>query len=370
MFRFEDARFEWDEVNLGPVTILYHGPVRVRAERLAEAALQSLQIMGPVTGAETETQIVMTLYNNNAEMIGAVFARSLAASRELITEGQAFDTESVVLVLAGRTDVGTATHEMTHILTARAAGSRSPIPLWLNEGLAEYGNIDQTVSYLRYLEWAEGTNRLIPLKSLLSFPGDPHLTLVAYGQGRSVVEFMISEFGSAKMAQLLATLGTGAGINASLQVAYGFDLEGLENRWRDAIGADPYIEPTPGPTPTPHAEPTAAYKLLTLPPESSPPSPEADDGSGLEADEPVVKALQPTEVSEAGAPADAVDEESSENQPDQSDQPASEEQPEQDASGGTCSAPVAGSVDGTAGAWLLAVVGLVASGRIRAWRRQ
>lgn len=146
-FRFDDARYEWEEVTLGTVTILYHGPVRTRAERLAEAALQSLEIMGPVTGADTETPIVMTLYNNNAEMIGAVVARSLATSRELITEGQAFDSESVVIVLAGRSDIGTATHEMTHILVARAAGSRGSVPLWLNEGLAEYGNIDQTVSY-------------------------------------------------------------------------------------------------------------------------------------------------------------------------------------------------------------------------------
>ncbi|MCZ6539510.1 MAG: peptidase MA family metallohydrolase [Chloroflexi bacterium] len=370
-FRFDDARFEWDEVTLGAITILYHGPVRVRAERLAEAAVESLELMGPVTGAEIETQIVMTLYNNNAEMIEAVVARSLAASRELITEGQAFDSESVVLVLAGRSDIGTATHEMTHILTARAAGSRGSIPLWLNEGLAEYGNLDKTVSYQRYLEWAEGTDRLIPLKSLISFPGDPNLTLVAYGQGRSAVEFMIDEFGKEMMAQLLATLGTGIGIDASLQAVYDFDLQGFENRWREAIGAEPYIEPTPGPTPTPSAEPTPAYQLLTLPPESGQPSPEPGDGS--DSGEAIVKALQPTEVPEPtapAAPAGAVDEESPNDQPDSSEQPGPSEQQEQNASGGTCSSPVVGSVDGAAGVWLLAVVGLVASGRFRSRRRR
>ena len=152
LFRFDDARYEWDEVTLGTVTILYHGPVRIRAERLAEAAVESLGIMGPVTGADTTTPIVMTLYNNNAEMIEAVVARSLATSRELITEGQAFDSESVVLVLAGRSDIGTATHEMTHILVARAAKSSGAVPPWLNEGLAEFGNLDQTVSYERFLE--------------------------------------------------------------------------------------------------------------------------------------------------------------------------------------------------------------------------
>lgn len=355
-FRFDDARYEWEEVTLGTVTILYHGPVRTRAERLAEAALQSLEIMGPVTGADTETPIVMTLYNNNAEMIGAVVARSLATSRELITEGQAFDSESVVIVLAGRSDIGTATHEMTHILVARAAGSRGSVPLWLNEGLAEYGNIDQTVSYQRYLEWAEGTDRLIPLKTLRSFPGDPNLTLVAYGQGRSVVKYMIDEFGVDKMAQLLATLGTGIGIDASLNVVYGFDLGSLENKWRASIGAEPYIEPTPGPTPTPGAEPTPTYRLLTAPPSSS------DAGQESDSESEPVEAV-PTETPEPTLAPD-IDVEVATAQPDA----AEESQAEDNGSGGTCSAPAQGSVDGTAGAWLLAVVGLTAGGRYRAKR--
>jgi len=331
-FRFDDARFVWDEVTLGAVTILYHGPVRTRAERLAEAAVESLGIMGPVTGADIETPIVMTLYNNNAEMIEAVVSRSLASSRELITEGQAFDAESVVLVLAGRSDIGTATHEMTHILVARAAGTSGAVPLWLNEGLAEFGNLDKTVSYERFLEWAEGTDRLIPLKSLRSFPGDPNLTLVAYGQGRSAVKFMIDEYGEAKMAELLTTLGTGVGIDTALDTVYGFGIDGLENLWRDSIGADPYVEATPGPSPTPAAEPTPTYKLLTAPPQSSNPDSETNDD------------VIPTQP------------------PDPTPAPVAENE----SSGGFCSSPVEGSVDGTSSAWLLIVVGLAAGGRYRA----
>ena len=361
-WRFDDARFEWEEVTLGSVTILYHGPVRTRAERLAEAAIESLGIMGPVTGSETETQITMTLYNNNAEMIDAVVVRSLAASRELITEGQAFDSESVVIVLAGRSDIGTATHEMTHILVARAANSSGNVPLWLNEGLAEYGNLDQTVSYERFLEWAAGTDRLILLKNLRSFPGDPNLTLVAYGQSRSVVKFMVDEYGKAKMAQLLATLGGGSNISNALDIVYGFNLTGLENLWRASIGAEPYIEPTPGPTPTPSAEPTPAYKLLTLPPESSdsgsesePAPEEKEEAEPTEGAEPTAAPLSTDEVPESS------DDESVEGSPD-----ASTEETESESSSGTCSAPVAGSVDGTAGAWLLVAVGLVTGGRYRA----
>ena len=352
LFRFDDARYEWDEVTLGTVTILYHGPVRIRAERLAEAAVESLGIMGPVTGADTTTPIVMTLYNNNAEMIEAVVARSLATSRELITEGQAFDSESVVLVLAGRSDIGTATHEMTHILVARAAKSSGAVPLWLNEGLAEFGNLDQTVSYERFLEWAECTDRLIPLKSLRSFPGDPNLTLVAYGQGRSAVKYMIDEFGEAKMAELLATLGTGIGIDGSLDAVYGFGIDGLENNWREHIGADPYVEATPGPTPTAAAESTPTYKLLTSPPKSSPSesTPTKDTDS--------VDETEPAQFSETTVDTDLNDD----TVEDTYDDPLSIEA---DASGGTCSSPSAGSVDGTSGAWLLVVVGLAAGGRYR-----
>ena len=355
LFRFDDARFEWEEVTLDTVTILYHGPVRTRAERLAEAAIESLGIMGPVTGADTETPIVMILYNNNAEMIEAVVSRSLASSRELVTEGQAFDAESVVLVLAGRSDIGTATHEMTHILVARAARSSGAVPLWLNEGLAEYGNLGQTVSYERFLEWAEGTDRLIPLKSLRSFPGDPNLTLVAYGQGRSAVKYMIDEYGEEKMAELLATLGTGLGIDAALNAVYGFGIDELENLWRESIGAESYIEPTPGPTPTPDVEPTATYKLLTSPPSSS--------GTDDDSDSEVNDEVELTESPIALTPEEEVDEsfDSVDSEPEELSF-VTEEQ----ASGGFCSSPSEGSIDGTSGAWLLVIVGLSVGGHYRA----
>jgi hypothetical protein len=251
---------------------------------------------------------------------------------------------------------------MTHILVARAANSSGNVPLWLNEGLAEYGNLDQTVSYERFLEWAAGTDRLILLKNLRSFPGDPNLTLVAYGQGRSAVNFMVEEYGAEKMAQLLATLSGGANISDALDIVYGFDLTGLENLWRASIGAEPYIEPTPGPTPTPAPEPTPAYKLLTLPPESSEsdsePEPEPAEGEDAEP-------IEEAEPTAAPLSADQVPESSD----DESVEDSSEEVTEDvasESSSGTCSAPVAGSVDGTSGAWLLVVVGLAAGGRYRA----
>ncbi len=280
-----DARFEWETVVDGPVTVFYHGPVRSRATTLAAKSREGLELMAPITGAEIETPITVMLYNNNAEMIDAVVPRSQTISRELVTEGQAFGDENTVLVLAGRSDIGTATHEITHILVDRASNGATLVPFWLNEGLAEFGNLDQTISYTRFLEWGIGTGRLPTLRALSRAPGDPNLTLVGYGTGRSIVDFMITEFGEEEMADLLETLGAGVPIQAAVPVVYDMSLDELENEWRESIGADEYVAPTPRPTssvpestPTPNTllpltlDDVAAAGMATPTPEDSSPT--------------------------------------------------------------------------------------------------
>ena len=264
-----DARYEWDVVIRGPIHVYYHGPVQVRAERLAEAGMESMELMGPIVGSEIDTPIIVTLYNNNAEMIGAVSARSATISRELITEGQAFYDHSVVLVLSGNRDIGTLTHELTHILVGRAAqGSNALVPLWLNEGLAEYGNLDKGLSYVYYLDWAVDTNRLIPFSRLQTFPGEPNMVIVSYGQSRNFIEYLIETYGPEKIAETIASIAEGRSGDIAIRNVYGKTVQQLDNEWRADIGADPYVPPTPTPVPTSESEnaETSGYKLLTLTP--------------------------------------------------------------------------------------------------------
>ena len=263
-----DARYEWEVVSRGPIHVWYHGPVQVRAERLAEAGLESLELMGPIIGSETETPIVVTLYNNNAEMIGAVSARSATISRELITEGQAFYDHSVVLVLSGNRDIGTLTHELVHILVGRAAGGNSAlVPLWFNEGLAEYGNLDKGLSYDYFLDWAVDTRRLTPFTRLQTFPGDPNLVIVSYGQSRDFIEYLIETYGPEKIADTFASIREGRSGDLAIRNVYGKTVQQLDNEWRDSIGADPFVPPTPSPTPeSTEEDATSEYKLLTLTP--------------------------------------------------------------------------------------------------------
>ncbi len=238
---YMDARYEWDTVTIGPVTTFYHGPVKVRATSMSQVAVDTLDNMGPLLGAEIETPLRIVMYNNNAEMIGALASRSSAISSELITEGQAFGQQNVVLLLGnGRRAGGTISHELTHVLVQRAtSGGVLSIPLWLNEGLAEFGNVDPSLSYVRYLEWAVDTGRMTPFESLTVFPGDPNLNLVAYGQSRSVVEFMVLEFGRDKMTELMATVNSGIPFERALRLTYGMSTRELDEIWRSEIGAGP-----------------------------------------------------------------------------------------------------------------------------------
>ncbi|MBI4299456.1 MAG: hypothetical protein HY666_06825 [Chloroflexi bacterium] len=270
-FVYHDSRFQWNEISKEAVTISYYGPVKTRAELLLGATLETLNRMGPLLGADTKEPIRITMYNNQRDMLEALPPRSVTIQRELITEGQAFSPEGIILVLgSGNLAKGTVSHEVTHILVHRATeNARQAIPVWLNEGLAEYGNIDPGFSYDRALEFAIANNRLLPIIFLTSMPGTPEDVIIAYGEAQSIVRAMIDSFGEDKMRDLMAAINEGRSMDAALIAVYGFDRRELDARWRVAIGAPPYVpsEERVRPTPIPQ---------ITLLPYSLTPQPQAE----------------------------------------------------------------------------------------------
>lgn len=263
---YHDARFQWTEIVRGPVTLAYHGPVESRGQAILNVVLQTLDKMGPILGAETESPIRVTVYNNVKEMLGALPPGSATVRTELVTEGQAFSDVGTVLVLGGgQLALGTASHELTHILTHRAGDSVfRGLPSWLDEGLAEYGNVDPGFSYDVALEFAIGTNRLIPVVFTQTLPGVPEDIIIYYGQSRSIVRYMIEKFGTDKMRDLMATLKKGTDMDKALTEVYGVDRLGLYQAWLKSVGAPPYEPPKTGAArPTPIPWPTVLPFSLT-----------------------------------------------------------------------------------------------------------
>ena len=151
----------------------------------------------------------------------------------------------------------------------RRRGRGNGSPDWLNEGLAEYGNIEPGFSYDLAVLRAVRTDTLYPLVQLANRPGEPDAVIVFYGHSRQVVDFMIRTFGAAKMSELLREFREGQlNFDDTLEKVYGIDLITLDNMWRESIGVPPVpmerignrpdsTTPTPIPTRAPLGAPTA-----------------------------------------------------------------------------------------------------------------
>lgn len=294
-FVYEDNRFEWLTVTSGLITVYYYGEyVENRAETVLDAASEALDRMLPVLGITPEEPLRIVTYNNYRHMSKALPFRSQATTERLRTEGMAFSDERVLLVHGFDATVkGTASHEFTHLLVAEAAGRASnQVPSWLNEGLAEYGNVDPTDDYDAALRYGIFTGRLRPLWYQSSFGGTPDDIIIAYGQARSVVLHMIETYGKDKMAELMRVFQETRDIDDALMRVYGFDQYGLDSEWRGTQGLEPLPPPAqlerelasrqtpkPEPTNTPTAAtptepattaPTETVEMATVQPASKP----------------------------------------------------------------------------------------------------
>ena len=257
-FTYHDPRFTWREISEGPVTVSYHGRAESRAMDILRTSVETLNRMAPLLGADDEEPVRVTVYNSWDEMRDAIPPTTSIVGRRVITEGQAFTNIGTLLVLGTRSAVGTASHEMSHIVVHRAGeGTARKVPPWLHEGLAEYGNVDPGTSYDVALQRAIRQDRLLPITRMGTIPGRPDDIILFYGQSKALVRMMIDDFGPEKMREFMAIYKGGASMDHSLTQAYGIDRDGIENRLRRALGVSLLPSsvhasrlPTPLPAPT------------------------------------------------------------------------------------------------------------------------
>ena len=245
-FVYIDNRFQWFTVSDDLITVYYYSEyVEERARIILEAARQTMDDMVKVLGIAPTEPLRIVAYNNYRHMSMALPFRSAAVNQDLQVQGMAFTDERVLLVHGfDATVTGTVSHEFTHLLVAEAAGGTSAaVPSWLNEGLAEYGNIDQTDDYDAALRYGVYTRRIRPLWYLQSFTGEPDDILIAYGQGKSVVSFMVREWGEHRISELFNVVRQTQDIDTALMRVYGVDQYGMDTAWRLSIGLEPLPSP-------------------------------------------------------------------------------------------------------------------------------
>ena len=277
-FIYEDSRFEWTSVSEGPLTVYYYGPTETRAQSILDASIEAVSKMTPVLGVEQVDPINIMAYNNYRHMQAAMPPRPQTVREGLITQGQAFTDIRVLLVLGTDPTIeGIASHEVTHVLVDDAAGRAYTIlPAWLNEGLAEFGNVAPSESYDDALLYGIYTRRVKPLAHLNRFLGDPDDVVISYGQSRSVVSYLINTYGEARMAQLMSQLDHTFSLDDAMIEVYGFDQDGLDAEWRSRMGLRPFGEEPARQPPVEPAPPVAAAPTEE-PAETDAPEPKEDE---------------------------------------------------------------------------------------------
>ncbi len=256
-FVYTDVRYEWKEVTDGLVTVAYHGPVEKRARDVLDTAKRTIDLISPIFGAVHEDPIRISMYNNAAELVDAYPPRYGAIGHGVIVDGQAHTQEGLVMIEAGGRDaLGTTSHEITHIIIHRATFNprAQNMPSWLNEGLAEFGNLHATVGYDLALEFAVQNDRVLPIMFMRGQPSKGEDIIIFYGQARSIVRWLFRTYGRDTLTEFMSYLRRGNSLDRAFTRAYGGDRIAITNMWREEIGAMPYEPPSNErvrPTPVP-----------------------------------------------------------------------------------------------------------------------
>ncbi len=242
-FFYDDTRFHWSPISQGGVTIYYYSGSEDDARKMLSAAADQIASMSKLLGANIDFPVKVWIYDSIDDMRPALPRRSATFENSVITLGTRVATDTVLVL--GEVSFDTLRHELTHVVTARAGESGlSSLPAWLDEGTAVYGQSDPG-GFGTAVDRAISSGDVLSVRSITSPAGDPNKVNLSYGESWSLVKYLIDTYGQAKFAQLYAEIKKGKRIDAALQAAYGFDQDGLEDKWRASKGLPPRETPTP-----------------------------------------------------------------------------------------------------------------------------
>lgn len=265
-----DSHHDWQTVTSGLINLHWYSGDQAFAEDLLDAAVTGLARLQNDAGLQPDKPIHLYIYANTDDMKDAILYEPSW------TGGMAYPEHDIVIIGISQRDLEwgrtTIAHELTHVLVGHLTFScLGDVPTWLNEGLAVYseGRLDPSAE--AQLNEAVKNDQLLTVRSISGgFSEVPSKAYLSYSQSYSIVKFLIESYGQEQMNSLLIALRDGTSVDEALLGVYGFDIDGLETAWREAIGAVPKTasaQPTAQPTPTfvPTYVPFAGAPLAVTP---------------------------------------------------------------------------------------------------------
>lgn len=275
-----DDIHNWQTVSSDDLRLHYYGRDAAFAQSMLDAGMEGLRRNQEQAGLAADGAIDIYVYPNYTDMQEAVLYEPSW------TGGQAYSDFNIIIMGLSESDEtwnkNTVIHELTHVLVGAFTFSCiGTLPGWIEEGLAMFSEGQLDSGMQAQLEDAIRGNQLISLRSLNGgFSELPDKANLSYSQSYSVIKYLIDTYGQEQMASLLIALRDAKPIDEALLEGYGFDTDGLEDAWRESVGAaprtasaQPTVQPTPtfiptfvpvsgaplAITPTPYAIPTSSF---------------------------------------------------------------------------------------------------------------
>ena len=232
---FDDNRYSWHSLTEDKITIYWYEGEQSFAREVMSSAQQALARLAKDTGAYLEKPVEMYIYADARGLQGAmIFPQEWTGGVAFIRYGTI-----AIGIAPGNLDWGrrAIAHELAHLaIHQMTLNPYGDLPTWLDEGLAMYAEGELEPEFVSYLKLAIAENALISLRSLSSpFSAYAGEAILSYAQSRSIVGFLIGEYGQAKMFELLNVFSQGSCYDEALEKVYDFDMDGLNTLWQEYV---------------------------------------------------------------------------------------------------------------------------------------
>jgi len=230
-----DNRHTWSALTQGKIHLLWYGQNASFGDAVMKEAQTALSTLATDTGATPDQVVNISVYTSPQD-----YAASVAGAPEW-AGGEELSEYDAVFIMARpaslSTDLRGVAHELTHVIVGQIiANPYNSIPFWLNEGLAvhiQFAGTTLPSQFTNALSSALANGSLISVRTLSDpFSAYADKATLSYAESVSVVNYLLSQYGSQKMLALLDTFQQGSTYDGALQSTYGFDMDGLYSQWK------------------------------------------------------------------------------------------------------------------------------------------
>jgi hypothetical protein len=240
IMHFDDKRYSWQSLTStvpqgGELTLFWYAGGDSFARELMDACEEGIARLTQDIGTYPERPVKIYIYASTSDLKGAMISSNEWSG------GVAFTDFGIIAIGISPSELDwgkrALVHELTHLVVRQATFSPyGQLPLWLDEGLAMHNEGELDPVLRSYLEEAILKDELISVRSLCSpFSAYSEKAYLSYAQSYSLVEYLLDNYGQDKMLDLLTLLKQGSTYDEALTEVYGFDINGLDARWRATL---------------------------------------------------------------------------------------------------------------------------------------